>query len=331
VELPAQNLLQQRASAPDQRGLIWGYRLGASAEPVCLDELPSDSCPIWLHFNLADARTRAWLEQQAALPRAALVILLEPHPRVRLELLPDALVGIIQDLHHGFKGDPEGFGDLRFYVDARRVITLRRHPLHTVDVLRRALQAEDAAHSTATWLERFLASLAASFGHVVHGVADQVDALEDDIVAGHGRERRATLAGIRRLLVRLRRHLNTNRTELGKLRHRHDHNGTPAAGLLRALDQLDGVAQDFDLVHERVRVLQEELAGLLAEATNRNLYVLSVVTTVLLPANLVTGIWGMNVAGLPWSDDAQGFFWVGLAVIGSIALSVALLRTTRVL
>ena len=35
------------------------------------------------------------------------------------------------------------------------------------------------------------------------------------------------------------------------------------------------------------------------EQTNRSLQVLAIVTTVFLPASLVAGIFGMNVAGLP--------------------------------
>jgi len=50
----------------------------------------------------------------------------------------------------------------------------------------------------------------------------------------------------------------------------------------QAVERLDGIAQDLELVQERARLLQEEIAGRLGEATNRNLYLLSVMTTVLL-------------------------------------------------
>jgi zinc transporter len=80
-----------------------------------------------------------------------------------------------------------------------------------------------------------------------------------------------------------------------------------------------------------VRLLQEEVSNLLAEATNRNLYVLSIVTTALLPATLITGALGMNVGGLPWTDDLHGFGWAGFSLFVSILLSLALLRGTRVL
>jgi zinc transporter len=239
------------------------------------------------------------------------------------------LVAILTDVHHDFHGDPEGFGDLRLYVDRERVISARRHPLKTVDVLKRTLEHEGSLASTQAWLTQLTHLLAATFGELVDGIVTQADEIEDEIVAGEGPAQRGALATIRRLLVRLRRHLNANRTALHKLPTQHGREEEQSA-LRRALERLDGVAQDLDLVHERVRLLQDELAGLLAEATNRNLYVLSIVTTVLLPTTMITGLWGMNVGGLPWADDPHGFAWAVLIVLASVVLCLLLLRGSRV-
>jgi hypothetical protein len=78
-------------------------------------------------------------------------------------------------------------------------------------------------------------------------------------------------------------------------------------------------------------LVQEEIAGRLTEATNRNLFLLSIVTTTLLPITLITGIFGMNVGGLPWVKDPGGFWWV-MGVIGvGVVVTLALLRRRRVL
>lgn len=315
----------------DSGGLVWGYRL-VDSSPLRLNECGSgtEQGPVWLHFNLSDARARKWLGEHAELPPAALAMLLEQPPRVRLQITSESVTGIIEDLHHDFRGDPEGFGELRFFVDERRVISLRRHPLKTSDLLHRELSQGLDIDSTRGWLERFVEGLTKSFSDAVHDLVDQVDGLEDEIVIGTDKEQRARLAGIRRLLVRFRRHVNADRGALARLRNHRAFQSRDAV-LRQALDQLDGVSSDLDLVHERVRLLQEEVAGLLAEATNRNLYVLSIVTTALLPATLMTGFWGMNVGGLPWSDDTHGVLYSGLAVLGSIGLSLLLLRSSRVL
>lgn len=314
--------------ASDSRGLVWGYHLPTARALRLADALPEG--PVWLHFNLADARARTWLAEESGLGEDAMAVMLETQPRAQLELLPEGLCGTVEDLHHDFHGDPEGFGELRFFIDDTRVISARRHPLKAVDVLHRQLERGEAIESTGAWLEEFVEALTQVFHGTVHSLADQVDALEDEIVGGASTQgQRASLAALRRLIVRFRRHVSANRTALARLRMRRLRSSDDDA-TRHSLEHLDGVSQDLDLVHERVRLLQEEVASRLAEATNRNLYVLSIVTTALLPATLVTGLWDMNVGGMPWADDSRGFFWATIVVAGSIGLALALLRGSKV-
>ena len=133
----------------DSHGLVFGYHL-TRGEPLASACLRGERLPerAWLHFNLADGRARAWLSERGNLSQAALAVLLDPQPRVRMQLLPEGVAGIVEDLHHDFNGDAEGFGELRLYVDAERVISARRHPLKTVDVLRRELKTGTSEATT---------------------------------------------------------------------------------------------------------------------------------------------------------------------------------------
>jgi zinc transporter len=72
--------------------------------------------------------------------------------------------------------------------------------------------------------------------------------------------------------------------------------------------------------------LQEEIMLKDTEQTNRSLHVLAIVTTVFLPASLVAGIFGMNVAGLPFTEDKSGFLSVMGLTVGASALVYWLLR-----
>jgi zinc transporter len=316
-------------SGYDSRGLIWGYELGTGRAVGLADA--SGEAPVWFHLNLADARARTWLTEESGLPEDAIGIFLDPQARVQLQVWPAGLCGVLEDLHHDFHGDPEGFGGVRFFVDARRVISARRHPLKAVDVLHRKLERGAVMASAYEWLDELVEALTEGFAATVHDMGERVDVLEDEIVAGKStQDQRAQLAGIRRLLVRFRRHVTANRAALGLLRLRGSPFRASEDAMRHGLEQLDGVGQDLELVHERVRLLQEEVATLLAEATNRNLYVLSIVTTALLPATLVSGIWGMNVGGVPWADDGHGFVYAFLVVVASIGVSLLLLRGSKV-
>lgn len=56
-------------------------------------------------------------------------------------------------------------------------------------------------------------------------------------------------------------------------------------------------------LNDRARSLQVELTTRMTEETNRRLYIVSVITTLFMPATFITGFSGMNTGGLLWSGD----------------------------
>jgi zinc transporter len=77
-----------------------------------------------------------------------------------------------------------------------------------------------------------------------------------------------------------------------------------------------------------LKLLQEELAAMVNEHTNRSLFLLTLVTVLALPINVVAGLLGMNVGGLPLAQHPQGFIVVvvGLSVVTLVLAYFFLLR-----
>jgi zinc transporter len=59
-----------------------------------------------------------------------------------------------------------------------------------------------------------------------------------------------------------------------------------------------------------------------AEANNRSLYVLTIVTVLALPINIMAGLFGMNVGGIPLAEHAHGF-WIVVAIIATFTVIAA--------
>lgn len=51
---------------------------------------------------------------------------------------------------------------------------------------------------------------------------------------------------------------------------------------------------------------------------NKTIYIMSIVATIFLPLSLITGLLGINVGGIPGSDNGIAF-WVVCGVLGIIA------------
>lgn len=324
---------------PDTGGLICGFRLSdtGKAQPLALyapnrsEAMPADAH--WLHFNLADTRACNWINNCSLIPADARDLLLDSDTHIRSEAFEHCLALVIGDLFHDFKEDPEELGVLRLYLDNERLITGRGHPLSSVDRLRHELAEGMVLGKTPDLFARLVYDIGDSAHQVIKRLNERVDDTEDQILAGHLHNQGSELGSIRRLLARLRRHLSANRQAL--------HQALPAiarwskadmAELRQAVEHLESTIQDLELVQERTRLLQEEIAGRMSEATNRNLYVLSVVTVTLLPINLITGIFGMNTGGLPWGQgDPSGFWWVISMMIIAVTISLKILHRKQIL
>ena len=323
----------------DTGGMICGFRLRADGPAAELqwnvDSAPgtmplSAGQPLWLHFNFVDTRAGRWIAQCVQIPEEVREQLIDTDPRIRLEPLGKSLVGVLGDLHHDFEADPEGFGVLHLYIGEQLIVSGRHHPLQSSDSLRRELRGGELVGSSIHWLSHLVHHLAATFGATVNSLNDTVDEAEDRILQGRIGDEGKALGRVRRLLARLRRQLGANRQALSHARTRLPAwcGEADAAHLRLAIERLDTVAQDLELVQERARLLQEEIAGRLGEATNRNLYLLSIVTTVMLPINLITGMFGMNFDDVP-GLHTPGAFWFTMLAMGGVAVMTLLILHWR--
>ncbi len=321
----------------DARGLICGFQLHPQGPATVLPwqtvvELWSvGSAPLWLHFNLSDARARAWIAACDRIPSAARELFLAAEPRIHLDKAGDGLMCVLGDLHYDFDTDPDGLGVLRMYIDSGCVITGRRRPLKTIDRLRQDVLDGIPVATPIQIVLHLLQRLTEMLSHVIQDRSDVVDDIEDLILKDRFQEQRSELGRVRRLLVRLHRQARANRQAILQLKARFPSWCDPADAvrLHSNLERLEAVSQDLELVQERSRLLQEEITGRLDEAVNRNLYVLSIATTVFLPVTLITGIFGMNVGGVPWTEDTFGFAWVAFVMGMTFAITLVLLQRQR--
>jgi len=87
-------------------------------------------------------------------------------------------------------------------------------------------------------------------------------------------------------------------------------------------------------LQERAKLLQEELAARVAEDAGSKLNVLTALTAVFLPMTLISGIFGMNVAGLPGTAEsatAEAFWWTMLLIVAAGAVTLGVLFGKKLL
>ena len=132
-------------------------------------------------------------------------------------------------------------------------------------------------------------------------LARDTDRSEDEVLAGAHRRPRQRLGKARRRAAQLRRQVALRPRAIDRLRAacRAWIDENDRFELLDVLDRMETLVDELQAIEQREAGLEAEVAARLSEETNRNLFILSVVTVIFLPMTLITGIFGMNVAGLP--------------------------------
>ena len=343
----------------DDAGLICGYVFDpADVEPVrAVDSAqavawlgdhahapaaaPSDAPYLWLHINLSHAHAERWLRAQAGLPEAFFEALHEGPRSTQIERVSerrddsdaahDALIAVVNDVHFDFDFDPAKIATLWISLDPHLVVTARTRPLRSVDALRTAVRAGDAPCSTTDLLAHLLRDQADVLVNIVRGVTAQIDAIEDDLLADKRAANPRRLGVLRRVLVRLQRLLAPEPAALFRLLQNPPPwmQASDVVTLRGSTEEFSVVLRDMGALQERIKLLQEEIAAHVNEENNRSLYVLTVVTVLALPINILAGLFGMNVGGIPLAQDAHGFWIVVTVVLAFTAIAAWATRRRR--
>ena len=97
-------------------------------------------------------------------------------------------------------------------------------------------------------------------------------------------------------------------------------------------DTYDHIARLLDSVETQRDLLNNTLDIYLSSVANRTnevMKVLTVLGTIALPALAISGIYGMNLKGLPFEDSPHGAEWIAGVTILATAILLYLLRKLK--
>ena len=302
----------------NEHGLIWGYRFapGQPAQAIGTDEVPgflaNEAAPgqfLWLHFSLSNVGSERYLRQSLQLPDAFYESLRSEIGSTRLELDDGALVAVIHDVLFESSFDATEVGTTTLCIGPRLLVSARLRPLRSVDHLRAAVRGGQSFRSPVELLAHLLRDQANVLEEILRKSTARVDKIEDRLLANRLSTDRKELGTLRRSLVRLQRLLAPEPTALFRLLNRPPYwiSQDDVRDLQQAAEEFTTAIGDSAALVERVKLIQEEQVALVNEQTGRTLFVLTVVTVLALPVNMIAGLFGMNVGGIPLADHRHGF------------------------
>ena len=324
----------------DANGLICGFhfRSGHTAEAIdsptgaaAMVAPPTDGSFVWLHFNLSHTAAEAWLRAHSGLDDSFYEALHEGSRSTRIERVLDTLFAVVNDVTYDFAFEASDVATLWISARSHVVVTARRSPLRSVDRLRAAVKSGEPIASAAALLDHLLRDQADELQRIARKATDRVDEIEDALLAGRTTRLTSELAQLRRMSVRLQRLLAPEPGAFFRMLSSPPPwvTADDRQRLQQASEEFSVVLRDISALQERIKLLQDESAARVAEENNRSLFVLTMVTVLALPINLTSGLFGMNVGGVPFNEHPLGF-WIVFALIAAGTAAITWLAWRRV-
>ena len=314
-------------------GLMFACSLDGAggARDIDLDEFVAQSgaATAWAHLDWQDAAARDWMSQQTWLNPSVRESLLEEDTRPRVVEYEDGLLINLRGVNMNEGADAEDMISIRVWLDAHRILSTRRRRMLTPREIYESFKVGKGPLNCGDFLQRLVGRLNEHIGPVVDQLEEDIDAAEEryvESVQGY----RGEFGALRRRTARIRRYLAPQRDVLERISRLN----SPVIGdadrmhIREAADEVTRLLEDLDLARERAMVAQEELTNRLTQQQNDRIYVLSLVAAVFLPLSFLTGVFGMNVAGLPGLENPAAFLLVA-GVMAGLAVFILLLFRWR--
>ncbi len=320
--------------AVPREGAVRGARRGAGAafdvEPdgaarPAAPERPGQEAAAyrWIHRDLRDPGDVAWLHDRLGPLAAAALTASETRPRCQ----PMA-GGMILNLRGVDPAEAEGSGgtvSVRIWVEPGLVVTATRRAARELDALRAAAAGGRAPPTRSLLVATLCGALVSGLEEVTVALEDATDDVEEALLRPDAPPPldELELAELRRQAIRLRRYLAPQRDALARLASPdvaviEPHEG---AALREISDRATRSVEEIDGARDRLAALADHLDARRAARMGRHGYVLTLVAAVFLPLQFLTGLFGVNLAGIPFAKAPWSF---GALALGCVGLGVGL-------
>ncbi|WP_244644518.1 zinc transporter ZntB [Azorhizobium oxalatiphilum] len=280
---------------------------------------------VWLHFRRLPNMSDTWLHSGSGLDPHVVEELMDTHARPRCQVMEEGALLILRAINLHANSLPEDMVSLTLWVDAERIVSVQYEPISALADYMDSIARRRCARTQGEMVADLATRLVDRLDLVVSMLTEDADELEDDALRLPATDVLPRVLVLRRVAMKLRRHIAPQREALNHFSLEDDPwIGPKDRNRLRdAADRVSRFSEELDSVRERSMLIREQIVDRRAEQMNQSMLVLAAVTVVFAPLTLISGMMGMNVGGIPGSSDPAAFWVISVLFV---VLGVGLVR-----
>ena len=304
------------------------------AEALQIADLPKvlpEQGSRWVHLDGLEAEGEAWLSELEGVPETVVEALFAEETRPRTVKMGKGLLVNLRGVNLNPNSNPSDMVSLRFWVTPHFIVSTRRRKLLSVQDVVRDLGQGEGPTNTADIVATLAETLTVRMAGVIHSLEDELADLEESVSEGIEADQRDSLVKRRLETIRLRRFLVPQKEAINRL-------STEAVSWMssdqviqiqEAANDITRYVEGLESLRERCLLIQEEFVNLHSEKMNARMYVLSILSGIFMPLGFLTGLFGINIGGMPGTENPMAF-WTFCAVLVVLGIGqFILMRKSR--
>lgn len=290
------------------------------AKEVDFNDIPNarnEDGILWLHFNYTSKEAKEWITSKSDIDNIAVGALLADETRPRAIVLGDNLLLALRGVNLDPNSKPEDMKSIRLYISDNLIISTSRRKILSVVEITEELKKSIGVKSSSEFLVQLAYKMIDRIDNVIDNLSDRSDLLEDNILEIKSKDQRAQIQSMKREIIVLKRYLAPQKEALIKLYNERISwlNEYQKIELRETNDQLIRHIEDLESIRDKIMLIQEELVNGLSEQLNKKMYIMAIISAIFLPLTFLTGLLGINVAGIPGANHENAFYiFIGILI-----------------
>jgi len=214
--------------------------------------------------------------------------------------------------------------DVDFFLGDNYLVTVHDGESRSIQKLKELCQqhARILEEGPVALMHRIIDSMVDNYEPELDELEREMDRLEEQAVLGASNNLMVPILEVKRDLSALRRVLIPQRDAIGRLARREFPiiSNEMAYRFRDVYDHLVRYADEVTIFQDRMTGILEGHLSAISNRLNQVMKVLTVVSTILLPMTVLTGLWGMNVMLPVFGGGPTAQFWWVVGIMGAITV-----------
>jgi zinc transporter len=305
------------------------WQLTRSADGTVSEAVqPGERSFVWIHLDGKEASALQWLERESGVPQHIVRSLAALETRPRIEQYDGGALINLRGLAAIPDDDMDELVSIRLWATGGKVISISFRTLLGIDRVHEEM-LEGRLKDPGDLITSLAMQITDRLDPHIAELGDVIDQCEIDLEPDKAFVMRRTIGRVRSEAIGFRRFVAPQRLALERLSAITCHwmDQDDQFHIREAADRFARMTEELEAIRERSALLHEQLTDLRSEMIETRALLLSIVALIFLPLTFITGLFGMNVEGIPLAHSPWSFWGVTIfCVVVSVGVAAYFIR-----